>query len=69
MKGQYKYATLYQEMRKHKESQTKVGKLVGVNDLSIRKKLAGKTDWTISEIDILCKHYNMDYYELFKKEN
>lgn len=64
----YKYAYLYSVMRKKHDSQIKAGKLLGVSDLTIRKKLAGKTDWTISEIEILCSHYKKNYYELFKTE-
>lgn len=65
----YKYAYLYSIMKKKHDSQIKVGKLLGVSDLTIRKKLAGKTDWTISEINKLCKHYKKDFYELFKTED
>ena len=62
------YPVLVAEMKKHKETQETLGKLLGVNRMTICLKLMGKYDWTISEIDALCEHYKKDYYELFKGE-
>ena len=62
------YPVLVTEMKKHKETQEALGKLLGVNRMTIGLKLMGKYDWTISEIDALCEHYKKDYYELFKGE-
>ncbi len=64
----YKYQTLLKEMKKNKDSQEEIGELIGLSSLSVRKKLAGITDWTISEIRILCKYYKMDFKKLFKVE-
>ena len=65
---EYKYLALYNEMRKHKESLIVVAKLLGVTPQTVSAKLAAVHDWTKSEIDILCNHYEKDYYELFRKE-
>ncbi len=62
-----KYPNLLAEMKRNGETQTDVGKLLGVTQLTISKKLAGINDWTITEIETLCKHYGMSFYELFKK--
>ena len=68
MAKKYKYFTLQTEMLKNRESQEDVGKLIGITANAVRNKLDGKNEWTINEIDILCNHYNMNYYELFVKE-
>lgn len=65
---EYKYLDLFIEMRKHKENLKMVGKLLEITPQSVSAKLAGKHDWTIGEIEILCDHYNKDYYELFKRQ-
>lgn len=61
------YAELVGEMAKHGETQKTVAKFLELTPQSIGKKLAGKNDWTISEIEKLCEHYDKNYYELFKK--
>lgn len=68
MAKKYLYFTLQTEMLKNRESQEDVGKLIGITANAVRNKLDGKNEWTISEIDILCKHYKKNYYELFEKE-
>jgi len=67
MVKEYKYLDLFYEMRKNRESLTKVAKLLDVTPQTVSAKLAGVHDWTIGEIEILCEHYGKDYYALFKK--
>ena len=62
-----KYLELFIEMKKHNETQKMVAEVLGITQQSISRKLYGTTDWTISEVDKLCEHYNKDYYELFKR--
>ena len=69
MKKQYKYYALQNEIKKHKENHVIVGDLIGITSRAVRYKLDGINQWTIGEIDTLCKHYNMDYYELFKRKD
>lgn len=64
-----KYPELVAEMAKNGHTQATIGKLLGVTHGSISRRLSGEIEWTISEIDELCKFYNKDYYQLFKKEN
>lgn len=55
-------------MKENKETQQDIGKLIG-NDVSqVSRRLTGDVEWSFSDIEILCKHYNMDFYELFRKE-
>lgn len=61
-----KFPKLEAEMEKNKESQLAVAKLLNVSQPTICRKLAGETEWTIGEVDILCEHYKKDYYQLFK---
>lgn len=61
-----KYSNLLAEMVRNRESQDDVATLLNLARATVNTKMLGKTEWTISEIDILCKHYKKDYYELFK---
>lgn len=62
-----KYAELFIAMKKNGDTQKSIANLLGVSQQSISRKLNGKNEWTISEIDKLCEYYNKDYYELFKR--
>lgn len=61
------YLDLVGEIARHGETQKSLAKLLGLTPQSIGFKLAGKSDWSISEIEKICKHYNKNYYELFKR--
>lgn len=61
------YPELVGEMAKHGDTQKSLSKIIGVAHSSVCRKLAGKNEWTISEIDKICEYYNKNYYELFKK--
>ena len=66
MAKRYKYANVLAEMKRNYETLKDLSQILGICILTLRKKLAGETEWTIGEIETLCKHYNKDYYELFK---
>lgn len=61
------YLDLVGEIARHGETQKSLAKLLGLTPQSIGFKLAGKSDWSISEIEKICEHYNKNYYELFKR--
>lgn len=61
------YPELLGEMAKHGDTQKSLAKLLGITYSSVSRRLSGKSEWSISEIDILCEHYDKNYYELFKK--
>ena len=67
-KKETKYPVLVAEMKMNKDTQESLGKILGINRMTVGMKLMGKYDWTISEIDKLCIYYGKDYYELFKGE-
>ena len=63
-----KYTNILVEMVKRDETQDDLCKVVGLSKTAIGHRFAGRIDWTISEIDKLCKPYDKDYYYLFHKD-
>lgn len=61
------YPELLAEMARHGDTQKAIAKLLELSIPSFSRRLSGEVDWSISDIEKLCKHYNKDYYELFKK--
>ena len=64
---QIKYMDLFIQMKRNGDTQKSIAKAIGISQQSISNKLAGKNEWTKSEIDKICKHYNKTYEELFKE--
>ena len=64
----YVYLNIIKEIKRTGNTQRNLSRILGVSELTFRKKLAGITQWTIDEIDKLCTYFDMDYYELFKKD-
>ena len=62
-----KYPELAGEMAKHGDTQKSIAKLLDLSIPSFSRRLSGEVDWSIGEIETLCKHYKKDYYELFKR--
>jgi len=62
------YPFLINEMKKNGETQKELAKTLGLTRESVNFRFSGKREWTISEIEKICKHYNKDFYELFRKE-
>jgi len=65
----YKYPEIIGELRKKAESKQYLADFLGINISTLIKKLSGKTQWNIGEIDKICEHFGKDYYELFKRED
>lgn len=64
-----KYPELAGEIAKHGDTQKSIAKILGITYASVCRKLSGKSEWSISEIDKLCEYYKKDYYELFKQND
>lgn len=62
-----KYPNLVGEMARHGDTQRTIADLLNTSYNSIWRRLTGRTEWTISEIDKLCEYYQKNYDELFKK--
>ena len=56
------------QMIKRNEKQQDIANLFQLDRSQVSRKLSGYTDWSIEEIKILCKHYNMKFEKLFRKE-
>ena len=63
------YPELVGEMAKHGDTQKTLAALLGITYSSVCRRLSGKALWTIDEIDKICKYYDKDYYQLFKKND
>ena len=61
-----KYPELMAELGRRGEGQKTLAMLLNLNQATVSRKLAGISEWTISEIEILCEYFNKDYYQLFK---
>lgn len=62
-----KYKKVFMEMNKRRERIEHMAVLLGVSDVTVRNKLSGVSEWTISEIRELCTHYGMKFEELFNE--
>lgn len=61
-----KYPALVKAMKENNETNFSIAKMLGIGLTSIYRKLTGRNDWTISEIEMLCDYFHKDYYQLFK---
>lgn len=61
-----KFPELVAEMARHGENQGTLARLLDVSQSGISKRLNGAIEWSKGEIDIICKHYEKAYEELFK---
>ena len=61
------YQNLVAEMRRNGETTEDLSKILGKSRTQTNQKLLGKFDWNITEIEKICSHYKMDYYQLFKR--
>lgn len=63
------FPEIVNQMNKHNERLKDIADLLDLTDIStISKKLSGDISWTFSDVEILCKHYNMDFWKLFKRK-
>ena len=68
MTQEYVYLNLLKEMTRKGDKKKDLCKMLNISYFTLQRKLAGKTQWTIGDIEILCQHYGKDLYELFEKE-
>ena len=63
------YPEIVSQMIKNNENLQDIANLLSLKNISqVSRRLDGKVDWSISEAEILCKHYNIDFWELFKRK-
>lgn len=61
-----KFPEIVAEMARHGERYGELAKKIGMSYNSLWRRLAGKTEWTIDEINKVCEIYGKSYEELFK---
>ena len=62
------YPNLVKELIDRNETQEILGKAIGLSKTSVNYKFTGRVEWSISEIEKVCKYFGKDYYELFKRD-
>lgn len=63
------YPELVNQMTKKNEKLKDIVNLLGLKELSQAcRRLNGEIEFTIGEAEILCKHYNIDFWKLFKRK-
>lgn len=62
------YKEITNQMHKKKETQQDLANLLEVDKSQVCRKILGQVEWHMSEILTLCKHYNMKFEKLFRKE-
>jgi hypothetical protein len=60
----YKYFTILEKIEERNETQLEISQMLGITELSFRKKLDGKTEWKINEglyltVFLLLSTYNL----------
>ena len=63
------YPEIVNQMKKKNEKLGNLVKLLELKNISqVSRRLTGENEFTLGEAEILCKHYNIDFWELFRKE-
>ena len=62
------FPEITKEMANRNETLQDIADLLQKDVSQISRKLTGYIDWSIEEAKILCKHYNMKFEKLFRKE-
>lgn len=60
-----KYPNLSAEMARRGDTYSTLAILLGISVSAAARRLNGSVEWTKSEIDTLCDHYEKDYDYLF----
>ncbi len=55
------------EMAKRGENQQDLANLLQLDRTTVTRKLNGEIEWSIGDIEVMCLHYDKDFYVLFRK--
>lgn len=61
------YPNLVAEMARAGETTEDLGKMLELDRSQVYRKIHGQAKWTLNDVYVLCEHYKMDCYKLFKK--
>lgn len=64
---EYAYPNIIIAMAINGDTFQSLANAIGITRQCLFKKMNGETDWTISEIETVCKRFHKNYYELFKR--
>lgn len=62
------YKEITNQMTRKKETQQDIANILEIDRSQISRKITGQVKWNMDEIQALCKHYNMKFEKLFRKE-
>jgi antitoxin component HigA of HigAB toxin-antitoxin module len=62
------FPEIIRKMKEKNETNKDVANVLGLDRSQISRKLRGEVQWTFKDIKLLCKHYNMSFNKLFRKE-
>jgi hypothetical protein len=62
-----KYPNLLAEMARCGETYTSIAEVVGMSVSAVQRRFSGAVEWSKSEIDTICDHFNKDYDYLFRQ--
>lgn len=63
-----RYPNLLAEIARSGESNSYVAELLGISPPSFSRRLKGEIEWSKSEIDTLCEHFQKTYDYLFSTD-
>lgn len=62
----YAYPKIRLAMLENGDTMINLAKILDISVFTLTRKMYGRTEWTIGEIEKLCIYYGLDYYDLFK---
>lgn len=63
------FPEIVNQMTKHNQKLKDMVEILGFKEKSqVCRRLAGKIEWTIGEVETLCNYYNMDFEDLFRRK-
>ena len=63
------FPEIVNQMKQRNETLKDLVELLGLKHLSqVSRRLSGEVEWTIGDVEILCKHYDIEFWELFKRK-
>jgi len=63
-----KFPEIYNQMQLRNEKLKDVANVIELDISQVSRKISGEINWSFNDIQLLCKHYNMDFKDLFRKE-
>lgn len=67
MKQEFNLTKIYAVLKEKGHKQQDLAKLLNISQVAVNKKLNGKTNFSINELEIIAKEYNKDISYFFTK--